>query len=56
MRTHKRQERVAAAAMLAERVVAIQERKRSGAAGGHDNRPKRQRTRATVKRAALQGW
>jgi hypothetical protein len=48
--------RVAHAAMIADRVIAVQERRRSGAAGGHDSRPKRERTRATAKRAALSQW
>jgi len=49
----KTAKRVAHAAMVTERVIAIQERKRSHAAGGHDNRPRRIRTRATAKAAAL---
>lgn len=52
----KTQKRVAHAAMTADRIVAVQERRRSGAAGGHDNRPRRQRDRASVKRAALRDW
>lgn len=35
------------------RVRADQERRRSGAAGGHDSRPNRQRTRQAVRRAAI---
>jgi hypothetical protein len=45
--------RIAHAAMTADRVVAVQERRRSGAAGGHDSRPSRERTRSTAKRAAI---
>lgn len=52
----KTKKRVAHAAMVTERVIAVQERRRSGAAGGHDNRPKRLRTRATAKQAALREW
>lgn len=32
------------------------ERRRSGAAGGHDSRPRRQRTRSAAKRDAMGGW
>jgi hypothetical protein len=32
---------------------AVQERRRSGAAGGHDSRPRKQRTRKTAKHAAI---
>lgn len=39
-----------------EQMRARQERRRSNAAGLHDNRPKRQRTRAARKRAALAEW
>jgi hypothetical protein len=35
------------------RVRADQERRRSGAAGGHDSRPNRQRTRAAARNAAV---
>jgi hypothetical protein len=35
------------------RVRADQERRRSGAAGGHDSRPNRQRTRAAARTAAI---
>jgi hypothetical protein len=52
----KTKKRVAHAAMVADRVIAVQERRRSGAAGGHDNRPKRVRTRATAKAASLREW
>jgi hypothetical protein len=34
-------------------VRADQERRRSGAAGGHDSRPNRQRTRHTARTAAI---
>ncbi|WP_431728537.1 hypothetical protein [Verrucosispora sp. TAA-831] len=34
-------------------VRADQERRRSAAAGRHDNRPRRQRTRATARTAAI---
>lgn len=43
-------------AMTAERVQQVQNLRRSGAAGGHDSRPKRERTRAASKRAALRDW
>lgn len=36
-----------------KRVRADQERRRSGAAGAHDPRPNRQRSRADAKRAAI---
>jgi hypothetical protein len=36
-----------------EHVRAVQERRRSGAAGGHDSRPRKQRTRKTAKHAAI---
>ena len=39
-----------------ERVRAVQDRRRSGAAGSHDSRPRKQRTRRNVKRAALREW
>jgi hypothetical protein len=43
--------------MTKEQVQAMQELRRSGAAGRHgDRRTKRTRTRATAKRAALRGW
>lgn len=41
------------------RALAVQELRRSGAAGKHDPRPARQRTRANAKAAALadqRGW
>lgn len=46
----------AAQAMTAERVQQVQNLRRSGAAGGHDSRPRRTRTRAASKRAALREW
>ena len=45
--------RVAHAAMTAERVVQVQELRRSGAAGKHNTTPKSQRTRGAAKRAAF---
>jgi len=45
--------RVAHANMTVEKVLAVQELRRSGASGGHDSRPRRQRTRASAKAAAL---
>ena len=39
-----------------DRVRADQERRRSGAAGAHDHRPNRQRTRAGAKRAAMREY
>jgi len=42
--------------MPAERLHAIQDRRKSGAAGKHDSRPHRQRTRAASKSAALKEW
>lgn len=41
------------------RALAVQELRRSGAAGKHDPRPARLRTRSTIKAAALadqRGW
>ena len=41
------------------RALAVQELRRSGAAGKHDSRPARLRTRSTTKAAALadrRGW
>ena len=38
------------------KVRAVQNLRRSGAAGKHDPRPNRQRTRQTVKAAALREW
>lgn len=43
--------------MTPEQVQALQERRRSGAAGAHaDRRTKRQRTRGAQRSAALKGW
>lgn len=43
--------------MSAEEVRALQELRRSGAAGAHlDRRKRRQRTRAALRRAALREW
>ena len=39
--------------MAAERLHAIQDRRKSGAAGKHDSRPHRQRTRAASKSKAI---
>lgn len=36
--------------------AANRERARSSAAGSHDSRPRRQRTRHAAKRAALRDW
>lgn len=36
-----------------QRVRADQERRRSGAAGSHDSRPRRQRSRAAARHAAI---
>lgn len=36
-----------------EHVRAVQERRRSGAAGGHDSLPRKQRIRKTVRQAAI---
>jgi hypothetical protein len=36
-----------------EHIRAVQERRRSAAAGGHDSRPRRKRTRQTAKHAAI---
>jgi len=53
---HKRSHYVIPA-MTAEQLTAIQERRRSNAAGLHaDRRTRRTRTRATSKRAALKDW
>lgn len=52
----KTKARVAHAAFTADRIVAVQERRRSGAAGGHDSRPKRVRTRQAAKAASLRDW
>lgn len=45
------------AAMTSAQIAAVQDRRRSGAAGTHgDRRLKRQKTRAAQRRAALSGW
>ena len=54
--SRKTKARIEHAAMTADRIIAVQERRRSGAAGGHDSRPKRERTRATAKQAAIRDW
>jgi hypothetical protein len=38
------------------RIVADQERRRSGAAGAHDPRPNRQRSRRDAKRASIKEY
>lgn len=45
-----------ATAMTAVQIEARENLRRSGASGSHDSRPRRERTRAASKRAALQGW
>jgi len=37
-------------------IEAMREIRRSSAAGTHDNRPNRERTRATVKNKAIKEW
>lgn len=53
MARKNKQARIVHAAMTTDRIIAIQELRRSGAAGGHDTRPKSQRTRGNAKRAAI---
>ena len=54
MSKNRKQARVAHAAMTAERIIAVQERRASGGHGTHgDRRLKRQRTRAAAKAAAF---
>ena len=45
-----------ATAKTAEQVQQTLGLRRSGAAGGHDSRPRRTRTRQASKRAALREW
>lgn len=45
-----------ATARTPEHQQAVLALRTSGASGGHDSRPPRQRTRATQKRAALREW
>ena len=45
--------RAATTAMSREHLLAVQGRRGSSAAGGHDSRPKRQRTRSASKSRAI---
>ena len=56
MKKNNKARRVVHAAMVADKVIQIQNLRASGAAGKHDPRTKRERTRATAKAAALKDW